>query len=48
MNDGINFINTTDNQDNSNVNNNEEYMELPDWDLLPPFDSLDRGEDDVL
>ncbi len=24
--------------------NNDEMIKIPDWDLEPPFDSVDRGE----
>lgn len=26
------------------VDNKEDYIEIPDWDLTPPFDTVDRGE----
>ncbi len=26
------------------VDNKEDYLEIPDWDLTPPFDTVDRGE----
>ena len=42
----IENINNYQNTNTSNVNNNveDDYIVLPDWDLTPPFDSLDRSD----
>lgn len=32
------------NIDDLSVENKEDFIEIPDWDLTPPFDTVDRGE----